>query len=43
LQRRLRIGYARAARIIEALEEEGIIGPDQGGSRGRDVLITDSP
>jgi S-DNA-T family DNA segregation ATPase FtsK/SpoIIIE len=38
LQRRLRIGYARASRIIEALEEQGIIGPDQGGSRGREVL-----
>ena len=39
LQRRLRIGYARASRIIDALEEQGIIGPDQGGSRGREVLI----
>jgi S-DNA-T family DNA segregation ATPase FtsK/SpoIIIE len=38
LQRRLRIGYARAARIIEALEEQGLVGPDQGGSRGREVL-----
>jgi DNA segregation ATPase FtsK/SpoIIIE-like protein len=43
LQRRLRIGYARAARIIEALEEEGIVGPDQGGSRGREVLVTEEP
>jgi S-DNA-T family DNA segregation ATPase FtsK/SpoIIIE len=39
LQRRLRIGYARASRIIDALEEQGIVGPDQGGSRGREVLI----
>ena len=39
LQRHLRIGYARAARIIEALEEQGIVGPDQGGSRGRAVLM----
>jgi S-DNA-T family DNA segregation ATPase FtsK/SpoIIIE len=39
LQRRLRIGYARASRIIEVLEERGIVGPDQGGSRGREVLI----
>ncbi len=38
LQRRLRIGYARASRIIVALEEQGIIGPDLGGSRGRKVL-----
>ncbi len=38
LQRRLRIGYARAARIIEVLEEQGVVGPDLGGSRGREVL-----
>jgi S-DNA-T family DNA segregation ATPase FtsK/SpoIIIE len=40
LQRRLRIGYARASRIIDALEEQGIVGPDQGGSRGRQVFIS---
>lgn len=39
LQRRLRIGYSRAARIIEEMEEQGIIGPAD-GSRPRDVLIT---
>ena len=39
LQRRLRIGYARAARIIEEMEEQGIIGPAD-GSRPREVLIT---
>jgi S-DNA-T family DNA segregation ATPase FtsK/SpoIIIE len=38
LQRRLRVGYSRAARLIEQMEAEGIIGPDQGGSRGREVL-----
>ncbi len=38
LQRRLRIGYSRAARIIDQMEAEGIIGPEQGGSRGREVL-----
>lgn len=38
LQRRLRIGYARAARLIETMEEQGIIGPAD-GSRPRDVLI----
>jgi S-DNA-T family DNA segregation ATPase FtsK/SpoIIIE len=43
LQRRLRIGYARASRIIDALEEQGLIGPDLGGSRGREVLIADGP
>jgi S-DNA-T family DNA segregation ATPase FtsK/SpoIIIE len=39
LQRRLRIGYSRAARIIETMEEQGIIGPAD-GSRPRDVLIS---
>jgi len=38
LQRRLRIGYARAARLIDALEAQGIIGPDPGGGRSREVL-----
>ena len=37
LQRRLRVGYARAARLIESLEEKGIIGPAD-GSRPRPVL-----
>ncbi len=39
LQRRLRVGYARAARLIETMEEQGIIGPAD-GARPRDVLIT---
>ena len=39
LQRRLRVGYARAARIIEEMEEQGIIGPAD-GSRPREVLIS---
>ena len=38
LQRRLRIGYTRSARIIELMEEEGIIGPAQKGAQTRDVL-----
>lgn len=38
LQRRLRVGYARAARLIEAMEDQGIIGPAD-GARPRDVLI----
>ncbi len=38
LQRKLRVGYARAARIIEEMEEQGIIGPAD-GARPRDVLI----
>ena len=39
LQRRLRIGYGRAARIIEEMEEQGIVG-SASGSKPRDVLIT---
>lgn len=39
LQRRLRIGYARAARLIEDMEEQGIIGPAD-GARPRDVLVS---
>lgn len=40
LQRRLRIGYARAARLLDLLEERGVVGPAD-GSRPRDVLISD--
>lgn len=39
LQRKLRIGYSKAARIIEEMEEQGIIGPAD-GSRPREVLIS---
>ncbi len=39
LQRRLRIGYARAARIIEQMEEQGVIGAAD-GARPREVLIS---
>ena len=39
LQRRLRIGYPRAARLIDELEEMGVIGPAQGGGREREVLV----
>ena len=37
IQRRLRLGYARAARIVDMMEQEGIIGPAD-GSRPREVL-----
>ncbi len=39
LQRRLRIGYSRAASILDALEEAGMIGPSN-GSKPREILIT---
>jgi S-DNA-T family DNA segregation ATPase FtsK/SpoIIIE len=43
LQRRLRIGYTRAARLIEQMEERGIVGPNTPGSQFREVLkMTDS-
>jgi S-DNA-T family DNA segregation ATPase FtsK/SpoIIIE len=38
LQRRLRLGYTRAARIIDAMEEEGLIGPFE-GSKPRRILV----
>ncbi len=38
LQRRLGLGYTRAARIIDMMEEEGIVGPYQ-GSKARDILV----
>ncbi|HSP69581.1 MAG TPA: DNA translocase FtsK, partial [Bryobacteraceae bacterium] len=37
LQRRLRLGYGRAARILDMMQRDGIIGPPD-GSRPRDVL-----
>ena len=38
LQRRLRIGYNRATRIMEIMEEKGIVGPENGSSP-RDILV----
>lgn len=41
LQRQLRIGYPRAARLIDELEEMELVGPDEGGGQGRQVLATE--
>jgi S-DNA-T family DNA segregation ATPase FtsK/SpoIIIE len=38
LQRRLRVGYARAARLLDLLEEQGVIGPAD-GAKPRDILV----
>jgi DNA segregation ATPase FtsK/SpoIIIE, S-DNA-T family len=39
IQRRLRIGYPRAARLMDQLEDLGVVGPSQGGGREREVLL----
>jgi DNA segregation ATPase FtsK/SpoIIIE, S-DNA-T family len=38
LQRRLRIGYSRAARLVDLLEDNGVVGPEN-GSKGREILL----
>ena len=39
LQRRLKIGYPRAARLMDELEDLGVVGPSQGGGKERDILL----
>jgi S-DNA-T family DNA segregation ATPase FtsK/SpoIIIE len=41
LQRRLRIGYPRAARLVDLMEERGVVGPAANAGRSRDVLDED--
>ncbi|MEO6197799.1 MAG: DNA translocase FtsK, partial [Dehalococcoidia bacterium] len=40
LQRRLHVGYPRAARLIDMLEEEGVVGPSESG-QSRQVLVAE--
>jgi S-DNA-T family DNA segregation ATPase FtsK/SpoIIIE len=40
LQRRFRIGYTRAARLIDHMEDKGIIGPPTGTSKAREVIVS---
>ena len=42
LQRRLRLGYGRAARMLDLMEQEGVVGPPQ-GSRPREILVSREP
>ncbi|MHB8174434.1 MAG: DNA translocase FtsK, partial [Nitrospirota bacterium] len=42
LQRRMRVGYPTAARMMEMMEEDGIVGPKKEGGKERDVLRKDS-
>jgi len=43
LQRRLKIGYSRAARLIDDMEEEGIVGPAEGGPRIKEEKLQQIP
>jgi S-DNA-T family DNA segregation ATPase FtsK/SpoIIIE len=39
LQRRLRLGYGRAARMMDLMEQRGIIGPSDGPTKPREILL----
>jgi S-DNA-T family DNA segregation ATPase FtsK/SpoIIIE len=39
LQRKLNVGYPKAARLMEEMEKRGVVGSDLGAGRGREVLL----
>ena len=41
IQRRLKIGYNRAAELVDTMEERGILGPPSGSGNKREILIFD--
>jgi len=41
LQRKLHIGFPRAARLMDELEARGIVGPQEGGGREREIITND--
>jgi S-DNA-T family DNA segregation ATPase FtsK/SpoIIIE len=41
LQRKLKVGYNSAARLVERMEEEGVVGPSDGSSRPREIFLND--
>jgi S-DNA-T family DNA segregation ATPase FtsK/SpoIIIE len=42
LQRKLKIGYSRAARIVDQLEDAGVLGPQVVGGKAREVLVDET-
>jgi S-DNA-T family DNA segregation ATPase FtsK/SpoIIIE len=41
IQRRLRLGYTRSARLLDMMEKEGLVGPPA-GSKGRELLVPEN-